>query len=1183
MKSNENPVLALLVLWCVSFSAIVMADVTHLEEKPVFEVENANLWSSLPGATESSYKLDAFDFHDKGTLDSVVGVDLTGTTASYRGEPTFICPGGTFASTTVEGFLPGDPFDVSQIDVNTQCYSCPDGYTHNPALPANVDGVCFRIGTLTRASLKGSAELFCPADQFISADFSGCYSCPSGYDHNPLLSVGTPGVCSLNTTATQGKQIGCFGGEFPNTTLQECYSCPSGYDHNPLLPVDTSGVCSDTVDATHEGDVSLCPSGYSYTGVLCSKKTGESCTDVCIGVEINGVCVGGETEVCTPTYDTKPVGAYCSGGFPTVAGCYSCPSGYSDNGFYQCVSNKTATYEHSYGCTGGSFDGLNGYCYGCESGYVHNPLLSIATPGVCHQDTVADRDGDVQYICPAGQFYDLKEGRCAGCSDGFLHNPLLFADTPGVCYEQVNRGADHQGGVALEGCDADAFYDLVSGKCYACPAGTSWNPAVSVDTSGVCVGLTVGPRDGADFLLGFEVDYDYKYRFGISGGVQVDPGSVSVGYSPTFEINVTEDAASGPGHYTISTAQLPGQSDLNMSSTWPRQSLQYDNYIDNYNKSSVRIYYPELQLDGWHQRVSEQELWDTTSGGEHNYGHYLLEDDSIPLLDFTIGYDGIDFSLVGINLPDLLTGGLFDADPFDLSNKDARPGGLFDPPLELTDRTLNDLARKLLRKSVVPQLDGVTIDNVIVEVGLGLPSMDTPVETSPPYEGNFTETKSLAVYGSDSFIRHTIESGDRNGIEYFALNSGLKEPDVLRTEIDIDGLVAMSTGVFTGKKISQPSGIPLVDLWSLNVSALDLDEGVIMHLRKDLKFEPNPMVTLLFSKFVQVKTKARADSFKTVRMLTVPVGTQVQMIHPGGELRIETLYGLDENRFESDVDLMATFLTEGEIGTFDFRSPLISKTVLPKVSLARWSTPTWPEPLKVADLNHYNAPDRTVYPLPFEAVAGGTLSLLYGPQAACNNGTVSLEANKSVALDPSAYFAGSAGTALPVTLSLSRSVMHCKDIGTQPLSLSITDANGAVDSCTAEVTVTDASHFCTPYSVSFSLYGLREGEWGIVQNNGGDDMNISANGTYTFSGYVYEDSVFDVSVLQRMLGEDRECYVYEGNGTIVDSNITDVRVVCTLAADIVRVPMNRSAIWVLLVLMTLASMYLYSRRSRLRH
>ena len=78
------------------------------------------------------------------------------------------------------------------------------------------------------------------------------------------------------------------------------------------------------------------------------------------------------------------------------------------------------------------------------------------------------------------------------------------------------------------------------------------------------------------------------------------------------------------------------------------------------------------------------------------------------------------------------------------------------------------------------------------------------------------------------------------------------------------------------------------------------------------------------------------------------------------------------------------------------------------------------------------------------------------PSATCKNATVSLDANGSAVLDPSAFFmsgADNCGTATPQ--SVSPATVSCSNIGTSAITLYVTDGNGNQSTCTAIVTVVD--------------------------------------------------------------------------------------------------------------------------------
>ncbi len=1136
-SDSRLPRFLFLLVFC-SASAPSFADVLAVQSSPEFVVEGASLWKpDGTGADLSTFKTDVVNIANTGVLDSVVGVDLSATTATRQGDPVLICAAGTFPSVVIEGFILGDPFQAPPIEVGTGCYSCPEGYSHNALFPANVEGVCFQIGRIARARLEADPEFLCPAGQFISGDFSGCYSCPVGFDHNPLLTVDTPGVCTDNRTANRGKAIGCEGSEFPNTLLQSCYTCPTNYDHNPLLPVDTPGVCSDKTTANDAGGLS-CPSGYSW------KLDILSCAKCSKGYSYSGlgICSKGSLltfDLKTENASTRSVGCF-DGKFLSGTRCFTCPNGYSHNPLLiaeipgVCFINKTADYAHAYGCEGSSFDGLDGNCYACDGGYTHNPLLAVITPGVCYNPDTANRQGDITFICPAGEFYDPVSNRCASCATGYKHNPLLPASVPGVCFESEDIVADYQNDVALEGCGTGEFFDVVTGGCYSCPTGSEWNPTAGVDEVGACVGLELVDRGTGDFDLGMELDYDYKYKMGVSGGILIDEGSVDVRYAATIDVAINTTAT--PGHYTITTRQDDVATDLSMSSTFPAVDMFYDNYIDNFSKVGVRVLYPKLTPTGWEQASDDMPVWDTSSGGEHNLAFYMLDTstpekalaaEATPIVNFHVGVDGLALDLLGFEMANLIADGLLPGNLFGLPSVPG--GGLFDPPLELTQNLFNkDL-----------------IGDVLLEIGIGTPDMNTPARIDPPYQGDYTQQLDIP---RSTLIGHNLVAGSRTGIEFGALNSGLKDPDVFRADIDVDGLVAVSTGYAVGKRIAVPSPVPLVSYWSLSLSALDLDVGAVFHFAKDLKFEPNLDVVLNFNKPTKIETSPGSGVFELRTSKRVSLGDDYEIIHPGGQLYVDTSYSLDRNLFTNDTNLMLSPLLEGEVLSAQLKVLGVPKTWLPKITAIRLSTDLWPEPIKIADISQFGQPDRAEFPLNFADVGGSQLAVIYGPVASCQDGSLSLDGLGQVIANAQDYYTGPQGE-IPYTYSLDRDTFSCADLGSQPLVLTVTDENGVSDSCAVNLTIVDDLPIC-PYTIGGTVTGLN-GSGLVLQNNLGGNLNITGNGNFVFTGTQVKGTDYAVTVLTNPGNLSQNCVVSNGSGTLAAANITNVSVECTTNSFVV--------------------------------
>jgi hypothetical protein len=316
--------------------------------------------------------------------------------------------------------------------VEGECYSCPTGYDHDILFPPSDSRVCTTIGNKTTATRQGDSSFLCPAGQFPNFATGKCNSCPSGYTAN------LDGTCtqSSNLTATYNSPFKtCTGGTFDGLN-GSCYSCPSGYSRVGLTNTCTQTVKSNTT-------MSVCG-----TRVYSSRQ-------VCTWFDIF-------QNKCT-SYGTEYYWAYTGCGALIPAGgvlqsgdsYYSCASGYShdiavpfnNNGicFKYTTTNINATYQYAIGCPGGTFDGLNGSCYSCPSGYNHNSALTVGTPGVCWKQTTVNQtvNGNISFLCPAGQFLDLATNDCFTCPAGYTQDTALSASTVGVCYQRLYTAASY--------------------------------------------------------------------------------------------------------------------------------------------------------------------------------------------------------------------------------------------------------------------------------------------------------------------------------------------------------------------------------------------------------------------------------------------------------------------------------------------------------------------------------------------------------------------------------------------------------------------------------------------------------------------------------------------------------------------------------------------------------------------
>ena len=64
----------------------------------------------------------------------------------------------------------------------------------------------------------------------------------------------------------------------------------------------------------------------------------------------------------------------------------------------------------------------------------------------------------------------------------------------------------------------------------------------------------------------------------------------------------------------------------------------------------------------------------------------------------------------------------------------------------------------------------------------------------------------------------------------------------------------------------------------------------------------------------------------------------------------------------------------------------------------------------------------------------------------------------------------------------------------------------------------------------------------VLQDNGGDDLSVSANGAFAFATKLPSGAAYDVAVKTNPAGQT--CTVANGSGTVGSANVTNVAVTC---------------------------------------
>ncbi|THB69344.1 MAG: hypothetical protein D6B28_11670 [Gammaproteobacteria bacterium] len=118
-------------------------------------------------------------------------------------------------------------------------------------------------------------------------------------------------------------------------------------------------------------------------------------------------------------------------------------------------------------------------------------------------------------------------------------------------------------------------------------------------------------------------------------------------------------------------------------------------------------------------------------------------------------------------------------------------------------------------------------------------------------------------------------------------------------------------------------------------------------------------------------------------------------------------------------------------------------------------------------------------------------------------------------------------------------------VATQPTTpnqiCTVANASGTV----ADSAVTDIEITCVnSYTIGGTISGLA-GSGLVIQNNGGDNISVTENGNFTFATAQIDATDYAVTVQINPTVPNQTCIVTNGSGTIADTDVTNVVVVCT--------------------------------------
>ena len=82
------------------------------------------------------------------------------------------------------------------------------------------------------------------------------------------------------------------------------------------------------------------------------------------------------------------------------------------------------------------------------------------------------------------------------------------------------------------------------------------------------------------------------------------------------------------------------------------------------------------------------------------------------------------------------------------------------------------------------------------------------------------------------------------------------------------------------------------------------------------------------------------------------------------------------------------------------------------------------------------------------------------------------------------------------------------------------------------------------YKIGGTVSGLAPGNEVVLQNNGGSDLSVSANGPYTFLSSLPDGSNYHVTVLTQPVSPNQTCSVSNSSGTVSGADVTNIEVNC---------------------------------------
>ena len=269
-----------------------------------------------------------------------------------------------------------------------------------------------------------------------------------------------------------------------------------------------------------------------------------------------------------------------------------------------------------------------------------------------------------------------------------------------------------------------------------------------------------------------------------------------------------------------------------------------------------------------------------------------------------------------------------------------------------------------------------------------------------------------------------------------------------------------------------------------------------------------------------------------------------------------TVAGMDVTNVQVDC-VTNTFTVGGSVSGLAGSGLVLQNNAGDDLTISANGVFTFPTPLNDGSAYNVTVASQPGMPNQFCSVTNGSGTLaganVTNVQITCTTDTFTIGGSVSGLSGTGLVLQNNAGDDQPITANgvftfatpLGDGAAYNVTVANQPNGLSQTCSvtNGTGTVVGANVTNVQINCVTDTFTVGGTVSGLA-GAGLVLQNNGGDNLPIIANGPFTFPTAISDGSVYSVTVAGQPTGPNQICSVANGLGTLAGTNVVDVQVTC---------------------------------------